>query len=373
MSKKGLTQVALAAVMALGLAQGAAAAGGVVKIAFAGPQTGSVAQYGDMANVGVEAAVEIINKAGGVNGDKLQVVRYDDACDPKQAVAVANKIVNDKIKFVVGHICSGATQAASDVYEDEGVLMVSPSATAPAITERGHKLVFRTIGLDSMQGPAAAKHIADKYKGKTVAVLHDKQQYGEGIASAVKKGVEAAGVKVALYEGLNAGDKDFSALITKLKRANVDFVYFGGYHPEMGLLLRQAKQAGLNARFMGPEGVGNKEISAIAGDASEGMLVTLPRAFENDPKNKALADSIRAAKKDPSNPFAMPAYSAVQVIVDGIKKAGAQDPAKVAAALRANTFDTPIGNIAFDAKGDLKEFAFVVYEWHKDGSKSEAK
>ncbi|MDO5290917.1 MAG: branched-chain amino acid ABC transporter substrate-binding protein [Pseudomonadota bacterium] len=368
---KPFSQIVLAAAIALGLAQGAAAAG-VIKVAFAGPQTGPVAQYGDMASTGVLAAVEAINKAGGIKGDKLELVRYDDVCDPKQAVAVANRIVNDKIKFVIGHLCSGATQAASDVYEDEGILMISPSATAPAITERGHKLVFRTIGLDSMQGPVAAKYIASRFKGKNIAVLHDKQQYGEGIASAVRKNLQDQGVKVAMYEGLNAGDKDFSALITKLKRANVDFVYFGGYHPEMGNLLRQARQAGLNAKFMGPEGVGNKEISAMAGDASEGMLVTLPRAFENDPKNKALVDSIKAAGRDPDNAFVMPAYAAVQVLAEGLTKAG-PNPEKVAAALRAGSFNTPIGQVSFDAKGDLKSFDFVVFEWHKDGSRTEAK
>lgn len=263
--KQVLTRLAAAAVLSLGAAYPAWASG-VLKIGVAGPMTGSVAQYGDMVKTGVDAAVADINKAGGVNGSKVEVAYYDDACDPKQAVAVANKIVNDKVKFVIGHVCSGSTQPASDVYEDEGILMVTPSSTGPAITERGHKLIFRTIGLDSMQGPVAAKYIVANYKGKPVAVLHDKQQYGEGIATAVRKEAEAGGVKVALFEGLNAGDKDFNALVTKLKRANVEFVYFGGYHPEMGLLLRQARQAGLNAKFMGPEGVGNKEVSAIAGD-----------------------------------------------------------------------------------------------------------
>ena len=366
---QALTKIA-AATVALLISHGALAAG-VVKVAYAGPQTGPVAQYGDMAYTGIEAAVNAINKAGGIKGDKLELVRYDDACDPKQAVAVANKVVNDKIKFVVGHVCSGATQAAGDIYEDEGVLMISPSATAPAITGRGHKLVFRTIGLDSMQAPVAAKYIAEKFKGKNIAVLHDKQQYGEGIASELKKELEAKGLKVGLFEGINAGDKDYNAIITKLKRANADFVYFGGYHPEMGLLLRQAGQAGLKAQFMGPEGTGNKEISAVAGDFSEGMLVTLPRLFDTDPKNKALVESIKAAGRDPSNAFVMPAYSAVQVLAESIAKAG-QDPAKVAEALRANTFDTPIGAIGFDAKGDLKNFDFVVLRWHKDGSKTVA-
>ena len=206
-----------------------------------------------------------------------------------------------------------------------------------------------------------------------MAVIHDKQQYGEGIATAVKETLEKKGVKVGLFEGINAGDKDFSSMISKLKQENVDFVYYGGYHPELGLLLRQAKEKGLNVRFMGPEGVGNKEISAIAGPASEGLLVTLPKSFDQDPRNQKLVDAFKAKKQDPSGPFVFPAYAAVQVIAEGIEKAGSTDTAKVAEALRSNTFDTPTGNLSFDEKGDLKDFNFVVYEWHQDGTKTEAK
>ncbi len=344
-----------------------------IKIGLAGPVTGAVAQYGEMQFVGAKMAIEQINKAGGVNGQQLEGVVYDDACDPKQAVAVANKIVNDEVKFVVGHLCSSSTQPASDIYEDEGILMITAASTSPEITSRGYQLVFRTIGLDSLQGPTAGNFIADHIKPKTVAVIHDKQQYGEGIATAVKQTLEAKGVKVALFEGINAGDKDFSAMISKLKQANVDFVYYGGYHPELGLLLRQSAEKGLKVRYMGPEGVGNKELSAIAGPASEGLLVTLPKSFDQDPKNQALVEAFKAKKEDPTGPFVFPAYAAVQVIAEGIKKAGDTDTAKVAAALRANTFNTPTGDLSFDAKGDLKDFSFVVYDWHADGTKTEAK
>ncbi|WP_300657149.1 branched-chain amino acid ABC transporter substrate-binding protein [Pseudomonas sp.] len=343
-----------------------------IKIGMAGPVTGAVAQYGEMQFVGAKMAIEQINKAGGVNGAMLEGVVYDDACDPKQAVAVANKIVNDEVKFVVGHLCSSSTQPASDIYEDEGILMISPASTSPDITARGYELVFRTIGLDSMQGPTAGNFIADHIKPKAVAVLHDKQQYGEGIATAVKQTLEAKGTKVALFEGINAGDKDFSAMVAKLKQADVDFVYYGGYHPELGLLLRQSAEKGLTAKFMGPEGVGNKEISAIAGPASEGLLVTLPKSFDQDPRNQALVEAFKAKNEDSSGPFVFPAYAAVQVIAEGIEKAGTTDTAEVAAALRANSFDTPTGVLSFDEKGDLKDFSFVVYEWHQDGTKSEA-
>ncbi|MCQ4288572.1 branched-chain amino acid ABC transporter substrate-binding protein [Pseudomonas stutzeri] len=344
-----------------------------IKIGLAGPVTGAVAQYGDMQFIGAQMAIEQINKKGGVNGQQLEGVVYDDACDPKQAVAVANKIVNDEISFVVGHLCSSSTQPASDIYEDEGILMITAASTSPDITSRGYELIFRTIGLDSLQGPTAGNFIADNVKPQNVAVIHDKQQYGEGIATAVKQTLEEKGVKVSVFEGINAGDKDFSSMISKLKQAGVDFVYYGGYHPELGLLLRQSKEKGLNVRYMGPEGVGNSEISAIAGAASEGMLVTLPKSFDQDPRNQELVEAFKAKKQDPSGPFVFPAYAAVQVIAEGIEKAGSTDTDKVAEALRSNTFDTPTGNLSFDEKGDLKDFNFVVYEWHQDGTKTEAK
>ena len=231
--------------------------------------------------------------------------------------------------------------------------------------------MFRTIGLDSAQGPAAGNYIADHVKPKVVAVIHDKQQYGEGIATAVKQTLEKKGVKVALFEGINAGDKDFGSLIQKLKQANVDFVYYGGYHPELGLILRQAKEKGVNAKFMGPEGVGNDSISQIAQGASEGLLVTLPKSFDTDPANKAIVEEFTKNKQDPTGPFVFPAYSAVEVIAGGIAAAKSEDTAKVAAAIHAGTFKTPTGDLSFDAKGDLKDFKFVVYEWHFGKPKTE--
>lgn len=342
-----------------------------IKIGIAGPKTGPVTQYGDMQFIGAKQAIKDINAKGGVDGKMLEAKEYDDACDPKQAVAVANKVVNDGVKYVIGHLCSSSTQPASDIYEDEGVIMITPAATSPEITARGYKMIFRTIGLDSAQGPAAGNYIADHVKPKVVAVLHDKQQYGEGIATAVKQTLESKGTKVAVFEGLNAGDKDFSSIIQKLKQNNVDFVYYGGYHPELGLILRQAQEKGLKAKFMGPEGVGNDSISQIAQGASEGLLVTLPKSFDADPANKAIADAIKADGKDPSGPFVFPAYSAVQLIADGIVAAKSEDADKVAAAIHAGTFKTPTGDLSYDAKGDLKDFKFVVYEWHFGKPKTE--
>ena len=341
-----------------------------IKIALAGPVTGPVAQYGDMQFVGAKMAIEQINQTGGVNGKKLEAIVYDDACDPKQAVAVANKIVNNDIRFVVGHLCSSSTQPASDIYEDEGVLMITAASTNPDITTRGYQLIFRTIGLDFMQGPTAAKYIIRKVKPKNMAIIHDKQQYGEGLATSVRDEVTKAGIEVVLYEGVTAGDKDFSALIAKLKKEDVDFVYYGGYHPELGLILRQSAERGLDVTFMGPEGVGNKDISAIAGKASDGLLVTLPKSFDQDPANARLVAAFKAKDEDPSGPFVFPAYSAVQVMADGMKLTASENPEAVAKSLRANNFKTPTGQLGFDHKGDLKDFSFVVYQWHADGTKT---
>jgi len=374
MTLSRLTSTAMAAVLATaGLAAFTSANAETVKIAIAGPMSGSVAQYGDMVKAGALTAIEQINAAGGANGNKFEAVLMDDACEPKQAVAVANKIVSQGIHYVIGHVCSGSTIPASDIYENEGIVMVTPSATAPQLTEtKKRHFIFRTIGRDDQQGPAAAQYIIGKVKPKKVAVLHDKQSYGQGIASSVKKDLEAAKIPVAVFEGINAGDSDYSAVITKLKSQGVDFVYFGGYHPEMGLLLRQAREQGVKATFMGPEGVGNKDVTAIAGPASEGMLVTLPADFSADPANAALVKAFADKKRDANGPFQMPAYAAVRIIGDAIAGAKSTDPTKVAAYMHKNAFTTPIGKVEYDAKGDLKSFKFVVYTWHKDATKTAA-
>ncbi|MAM00070.1 branched-chain amino acid ABC transporter substrate-binding protein [Hydrocarboniclastica marina] len=362
-------KTALGAAVSLALAVNSPALLAEIKIGIAGPQSGPVAQYGDMQFSGARMAIQRINEQGGVLGEKLVAVEADDACEPKQANAVANKMVNEGVKYVVGHLCSSSTQPASDIYYDEGILMVTPAATSPEITDRGYDNIFRTIGLDSMQGPAAADFIAEKIKPKRVAVIHDKQQYGEGIATTVRDRLKEKGVNVVMFEGVTAGQKDFSPLITRMRQENVDFVYYGGYHPELGLILRQAESS-LDARFMGPEGVGNPDINTIAGDAAEGLYVTLPPSFDQQEENKELAKAFKDKNEDPSGPFVLTSYAAVQVLADAIEKTGENDPMKVAETMREMTFDTPIGTVEFDEKGDLKEFQFVVYEWHSDGSKT---
>ncbi|AYD64722.1 branched-chain amino acid ABC transporter substrate-binding protein [Achromobacter sp. LC458] len=366
-----LTPVIAALGVAAGLTFAAGAHAQTIKIGVVGPTTGAVTQYGDMVREGVDTAIERINAAGGVNGKKLEAVVIDDGCEPKQGPVAANRVVNSKIGFVVGHVCSGATIAAADIYNNEGVVMVTPSATAPAVTDgKNYEFIFRTIGRDDQQGPAAAKFVLEKIKPKKAAVLHDKQSYGQGIATAVKNDLEKGGVPVAIFEGVNAGDSDYSAVITKLKAQGVDFVYYGGYHPEMGLLLRQAAEQGVKAKWMGPEGAGNPDINAIAGDAVEGMLLTLPADFTQNAANADIVKAFEAKKRNAGGAFQMTAYTATQVIADGIKGAGSDDPTKVAKYLHANSFDTPIGKVSWNKQGDLTNFQFEVFTWHKDGSKT---
>ncbi|MBP6017874.1 MAG: branched-chain amino acid ABC transporter substrate-binding protein [Burkholderiaceae bacterium] len=369
--KTRFTPLAAALGLAAGMLVSGIASADTIRIAIAGPFTGALTQYGTMVKEGVDTAIEQINAGGGVLGKQLEAVVIDDGCEPKQGPVVANRVVNDKIHYVVGHVCSGATIAATSIYNSEGVMMVTPSATAPAVTDgKGFDMIFRTIGRDDQQGPAAAKFIIEHIKPKKVAILHDKQSYGQGIASAVKADLEKAGVEISMFEGINAGDSDYSAVITKLKSSGSDFVYYGGYHPEMGLLLRQGAEQGLDIKFMGPEGVGNPDINAIGGASVEGMLVTLPADFTKDPSNAAIVKAFTDKKRDPSGAFQLTAYSATVAIADSIKGVGVDDPVKAAAWLHSNTVATPIGKLSWNKQGDLNDFKFDVFTWHKDGTKT---
>ena len=241
----------------------------------------------------------------------------------------------------------GATPVMIDVDNDN--LMITPAATAPELTARGYKLILRTTGLDSDQGPTAAKYILDKVKPQRIAVVHDKQQYGEGLARAVQDGLKKGGANVVFFDGITAGEKDFSTLVARLKKEDIDFVYYGGYHPEMGQILRQARAAGLKTQFMGPEGVANVSLSNIAGESAEGLLVTKPKNYDQVPANKPIVDAIKAKKQDPSGAFVWTTYAALQSLQAGLNQS--DDPAEIAKYLKANSVDTVMGPLTWDEKG----------------------
>lgn len=354
--------------LAAGMMAASAASADTIIIGIPQPMTGPATQYGDQIQAGALTAIDAFNAAGGVNGKQLEPLLVDDGCEPKQAVPAANRVVNAGAKFAVAHACSGTTVPAVNVYEQEGIVAITPGATSPLVTDtiKPHYF-FRTIGRDDQQGPFAADYVANVLKPSTVAILHDKQTYGSGVASQVRDSLADTDVELVLFEGINVGDSDYSAVITKLKSVNPDLIYFGGYHAELGLLLRQAREQDLQTQFMGPEGVANDDLVAIAGPAVEGLLVTLPADFTKLEGNETILEHFKTYNRSPNGAFNMPAYAAVQILVESINAVG-EDPDKVADYMHSNTFDTAIGKVEYDEKGDLKQFEFAVFQWDAQGA-----
>ena len=350
---------------------GAAQARADVTIAVAGPLTGSEAVFGEQFKRGAERAVADINAKGGVLGEKLVLITGDDACDPKQAVSVANDLAAKKVAFVVGHYCSGSSIPASDVYAESNIVQISPASTNPKFTERGLPNVFRVCGRDDAQGPTAAKYVAEHFKGKKVAIVHDKSAYGKGLADEFQKTLNAGGVKEVIYEAITAGEKDYSPLVSKLKEVKADVVYFGGYKTEGGLIVRQMHDQGLKATMVGGDALVTEEFWAITGPAGEGTMMTFGPDLRQDPANAALVKSFRDQNYEPEA-YTLYTYGAIQAWAQAAAKAGSVDATKVEASLRANKFDTVLGKIGFDAKGDVTAPGYVFYLW-KDGKYSYAK
>ncbi|MEW9805952.1 branched-chain amino acid ABC transporter substrate-binding protein [Mesorhizobium marinum] len=360
MKKTLLSAVALTAVLGF-----SGSAWAEILIGVAGPITGPNAAFGAQLQKGAEQAAADINAAGGINGEQIRIVIGDDVSDPKQGISVANKFVGDGVKFVVGHFNSGVSIPASEVYAENGIFQITPASTNPQFTERGLWNTFRTCGRDDQQGGVAGGYIAEKFKDAKIAVLHDKTPYGQGLADETKKAMNNAGVTEVLYEGVNVGDKDFSALIAKMKDAGVSVVYWGGLHTEAGLIMRQLADQGMDATFMSGDGIVSNELASIAGDAVAGTLMTFSPDPRNDPNNKELIEKFRAAGFEPEA-YTLYSYAAVQVIAGAAAKAGENDPQKVAEAAKAQgPFATVLGEIGFDEKGDPKLPGYVIYEWKK--------
>lgn len=334
-----------------------------IKLGVAGPMTGPNAAYGQQYLAGVQAAADKINAAGGVLGEKLVVQSGDDVSDPKQGVTVANNFVGGGVKFVVGHYNSGVTIPASEVYAENGILFVTPTATNPKVTDRGLWDAFRACGRDDQQGSIAAKFVLDRYKGRKVAIVDDKSTAGKGLADEMRKGFLAGGGKPVLTEEINPGEKDYSAVISKLKASGADLLYYGGQHTEAGLLVRQLRDQGAKTVLMGGDGISNSEFASIGGPGAEGTLMTsFPDPATHDDARDAVADL--TARKVSTEAVTLYAYAATQIIADGIAKAGKADPKAVAAYLHSGAIiPTVLGPISYDSKGDIKQPGFVEFEW----------
>jgi branched-chain amino acid transport system substrate-binding protein len=341
-----------------------------VTVAVAGPMTGGESAFGRQMKNGAEMAVADINTAGGVLGKKLQLDVEDDACDPKQARSVAEKIGSAKIPFVAGHYCSSSSIPASEAYADGNVLQITPASTNPLFTERKLWNVARVCGRDDQQGLVAAQFIAKNYKGKNIAILNDKTTYGKGLADETKKALNKAGVTEKLFESYNKGDKDFNAIVSRLKLENIDLVYVGGYHQEAGLILRQMRDQGLKTVLMAGDALADKEFASITGPAGEGTLFTFGPDPRNKPTAKAIVERFKAKSIDPEG-YTLYTYAAMQVWSQAAAKAKTTDPKKVMDTIKAGSWDTVIGKLEFDAKGDIKQIDYVVYKWDSKGGYTE--
>jgi branched-chain amino acid transport system substrate-binding protein len=363
---KRITALGSALTLALGLSvalTGNAAA--QIKFGVAGPLTGSNAAFGAQLKNGFEQAIEDINAAGGIQGQKIAIAVGDDVGDPKQGVSIANKFSSEGVKFVVGHFNSGVTMPASEVYQENGILSITPASTNPRVTERGMWNVFRTCGRDDQQGAVAAAYILKHMKGKKIAVVHDKTTYGQGLADETRKAMNKGGMKEVLYEGINIGDKDFAALVSKIKASGADMVYWGGLHTEGGLLVRQMRDQGVKAVLFGADGITSDEFASIGGPGVEGTLMT----FAPDPRKRAEAKGViekfRAKKFEPEA-YTLYSYAAVEVIKQAADAAKSLDPKKVAEQIKSGQkFKTVIGEMSFDKKGDITRPDYVVYVWKK--------
>lgn len=342
-----------------------------ITIGIAGPMTGQYATFGQQLKNGAELAVADINAKGGVLGKQVKFDIGDDACDPKQARAVGEKFASAKVPFVAGHYCSSSSIPASEAYAEGNVLQITPASTNPAFTDRGLWNTFRVCGRDDQQGAVAGAYLAKNYKAKNIAIIQDKSTYGKGLADETKKALNKAGVKEKLYEAYTQGDKDFNALVSKLKAAAIDVVYVGGYHTEAGLILRQMRDQGLKTQMISGDALATNEFWSITGPAGEGMLFT----FGPDPRKKATAAAVVKKFKDKGvdpEGYTLYAYAAIQVWAEAVAKAKTTDAKKVAETLKGGKWDTVLGPISYDKKGDITVIDYVFYVWKKDGSYSEA-
>ena len=338
-----------------------------IRIAVVGSMTGPLAESGDEDKRGAEMAAKDINAAGGVNGRRIVLSIEDDACDPKQAVSVANHVVAEQITLVDGHSCSNASIPASPVYAEYSALMMTPSSVNSKLTDnafaKGWPTIMRFYVRDDNQGKMMGAWLADRYKDKKIAFVHDKSPYGKSLADQVKTNLNAAGVHEILYEGINPGEKDYSAIIGKLKAIGAEVLYYGGYPTEGGLIVRQAADQGVKFQMVTTSSFVTPEFWLIAGPAGEGTMFPAPRNPRGLETAKHVVDEFRATGYEPDG-FTLFSYATVQALAEGVRRAGKTDGAAVAHALRTgDPVSTIFGPVTFDAKGDVEGMTYEMNVW----------
>jgi branched-chain amino acid transport system substrate-binding protein len=336
-----------------------------VKMGITGPLTGPMPTLGAQLKNGAEQAVEDINAAGGILGQKIVLNFGDDEADPTKGMSVANKLANDGVKFVIGPFNSGVTMPSSESYQNNDIVMITPAATNPKITERGLWNVFRTCGRDDQQVAVAGNYILTKFKGKKIAIVHDKSNYGYGLAVGTKKALNEGGINEVLFEGVSYGENDYSALVSRLKTSGAELVFWGGLYHDAALIVRQMRDRGIRAPLMGGDGLWSDEFPSVGGPAVEGTLMTAQPDQRKRPEAAAVVKKFRDKKFEPEG-YTLYSYAAVEIIKQAAEQAKSLDPRKVADVIHSGkTFKTVIGELSYDKSGDVTRPDYVMYVWKK--------
>lgn len=358
----------LASIVALMLllpftALGAGAQGGPIKIGVPVPLSGGNAKMGDDIAKAATLAAEEVNAKGGVLGSKIEIVSFDDACDAQQSVTAAHKLLDAGVVAVAGGYCSSAAIPASAVYHDAGVAFVADASSNPKLTDQGFENVFRVIGRDDQQGPYAAGFMMKVLKAKRIAIIHDNTLYAKGLADATKAAIEGKpGVQLVFFDAVTPGEKDFSAVLTKVKSLSPDVTYYTGYYPEGGLVAKQFKDLGVSGKFMAGDANNDPTFISEAGNASEGVFVTSTPLPQDQNSAKAFIDRYKKRFNQDPGPYSALEYDAVNLVIDAMKRAKSADRAAIVKTIMATKgYRGATGSITFDKKGDRTSVLYITY------------
>lgn len=335
-----------------------------IRLGVAGAHSGDLASYGIPSVKAAELVVNDINAKGGIRGRKVALLVEDDVCKPEVATNTATKLLSQNVDLVLGHICSGATKAALGIYKDSKIIVMSPSATNPALTQSGdYPNFFRTIASDDTQARLEVDFAINVLKFKKIAVLHDKGDYGKGLAEFAKKFIEQSGkAELVFYEGITPGAVDYSAVVLKLRRSGAEAVIFGGYHPEASKIVMLIRKKKMNIIFISDDGVKDDTFIKVAGKYAEGVYATGPKDVSTNPLAIAANKAHKNTYGSDPGAFFLNAYAAAQALLNAVDKAGSTDYNAVSKALKSEYVDTPLGKISFDEKGDAIGVGFSMYQ-----------
>jgi len=337
---------------------------GTIKIGVAGAHSGDLASYGLPTVKAAELVVKDINAKGGIRGRQVKLLIEDDVCKPEVATNTATKLLSRDVHIVLGHICSGATKAALGIYKESKVITMSPSATNPSLTQSGdYPNFFRTIASDDAQAKLEVDFALDTLKLKKVAVLHDKGDYGKGLAEFAKDFLDKSGrAEVVLYEGITPGAVDYSAVIQKIKNSGAEGIIYGGYHPEASKLIMLMRKKKMDTVFISDDGVKDITFIKVAGEYAEGVYATGPKDVSKNPLAIAATEAHKKTYGSDPGAFFLNAYAAAQALLNAIEKAGSTEHKAVSKALRTEYVDTPLGKIRFDERGDAIGVGFSMFQ-----------